>query len=139
MHTERAGRPHRGASDTGALCPPRGFGLTFWKHLGGTNSAKKKPLLGEAIWVPLGDPLSSWLLASAPDLNPVHPQPQGPCPRPPGLAMTQCEASPPGPQRREGLSVQSTVPWGRCLRFLLWLLSAGCPVLNCPERSTGGQ
>lgn len=37
----------------------------------------------------------------------------------------------------EGLWVWITVPWGRCHPSLLWVLSAGCPVLSHPENNRG--
>lgn len=56
---------------------------------------------------------------------------------PPGLAVNQLDFSFSGSRHRGSLGTQSAVPWGRCLRFLLWVLSAGCPVLSYPEKRTG--
>lgn len=36
-----------------------------------------------------------------------------------------------------GLWVWITVPWGQCHPSLLWVLSAGCPVLSHPENNRG--
>lgn len=51
--------------------------------------------------------------------------------------MNQLDFSFSGSRHRGSLGTQSAVPWGRCLRFLLWVLSAGCPVLSYPEKRTG--
>lgn len=41
------------------------------------------------------------------------------------------------PLAKGGLGMQSAVPWGQCLQFLLWVLSADCPVLSHPVNNTG--
>lgn len=38
-----------------------------------------------------------------------------------------------------GLWVWITVPWGQCHPSLLWVLSAGCPVLSHPENNRGWE